>query len=96
MNTVFDIFDMTRRGNRIQVYKLQRDAQAAIQPCRLMFKMKNLKSGVHIFLSCFLASLASANKIRYRDSYKQGYIIATKLIPANFENDKIQAGDGKF
>ena len=58
--------------------------------------MKNLKKGVHIFLSCFLASLASANKIRYCDSYKQGYIIATKLIPVNFENDKIQAGDGKF
>ena len=58
--------------------------------------MKNLKKDVRIFLSCFLACLASTHKIRYCNSYKQGYIIATKLIPVNFENDKIQAGDGQF
>ena len=44
----------------------------------------------------FEPPLPRPNKIRYCNSHKQGYIIATNLITVNFKNDKIQAGGGKF
>ena len=75
------------------------DAQAATSPCRLLLKMKRIEETCPYILTSYHAfepPLPRPNKTCYCDSYKQGYIIATNLIPVNFKIDKVQARNGKF